>query len=225
MQSRLTELIDDLSAEPELKGIVVTGEGDAFCSGQDLAEVAEFSVADVQPWLDRIRRMYDAALLSPKPVVAALNGVAAGSAYQFALACDVRVSHRGARIGQPEVRSGIPSITGLHLTEVTVGMSRAKEMLLTGRMLDGEEAYQFGLVNELVDVELVVPRAIEIARALAEQPPHAFQLTKKRFHDLLAPGMTDAFDAALDLDLVAYGSGEPQRVAREFLATRLPERR
>jgi enoyl-CoA hydratase/carnithine racemase len=224
MQTRVTELLRDFGADPAVRGVVVTGAGDAFSSGQDLAEVAQFATADVEPWLERFRTMYHAALLCPKPVVAAINGVAAGSAYQFALTCDVRVSHAQARIGQPEVRSGIPSITGLYLTEKTVGMSRAREMLLSGRLLSGHEALAYGLVSELVDRPIdLVPRAIEIAQDLATNPPDAFRLTKQRFFDLIRPGMEESFQTALKIDLGAYEGGEPQRVAREFLDRRRKE--
>src|SRR5690606_13575213 len=100
------------------RGIVFTGAGDrAFCAGQDLAETAEFDPDGVEAWLANFRAMYEAVLHVDKPVVAAVNGVAAGSGYQFTLLCDVRVAHPGVRMGQPEVKSGIPSITGMYLTE------------------------------------------------------------------------------------------------------------
>ncbi|KAA9394635.1 enoyl-CoA hydratase/isomerase family protein [Kocuria coralli] len=219
MQRDMGVRLDELDADPEVDGIVITGAGDrAFCSGQDLNEVAGFTENHVEEWLENFRQVYDAVLSNSKPVIAALNGVTAGSGYQLALLCDLRIAHAGVRIGQPEVRSGIPSITGMYLTWQSLGYSKTAEMMLTGRLLDAREAADLGLIAEIRPQEEVLARSIELARELASLPKQAFALTKQRIRATLMPGLEDAFAAALEADKHAYGDGEPQRTAGSFVA-------
>jgi len=219
MQRRMASAMTELDADPEVEAVIITGEGGrAFCAGQDLKEVAGFTEDSVEEWLDIFRRVYDAVLSCSKPVIAALNGVTAGSGYQLALLCDLRIAHPDVRIGQPEVKSGIPSITGLYLTWQSLGHSKTAEMMLTGRLLDADEAKQLGLIAELHPAADVLPRSIELARELAALPKHAFSSTKRRIRDTLMPGLEEAFDAALAIDQQAYGDGEPQRTAGDFVS-------
>lgn len=225
MQHRVADLMQELDQDPEVKGIVLTGAGDrAFCSGQDLNELAEFTTGNVDDWLDSFYRVYNAVLSTSKPVVAALNGVTAGSGYQLSLVCDIRIAHPEVKFGQPEVKSGIPSITGMYLTWQSLGHSKTTELMLTGRLMEAEEAYRLGMIAEVHPKEEVLPRSIALVNELAELPQQAFQLTKRRVHATLLPGLDAAFAAALEVDKQAYGAGEPQKTAGRFLA-RSTERR
>ena len=97
--------------------------------------------------------MYGAIRELDEPIVAALNGVAAGSAFQVALLCDVRVGHSESRMGQAEINAGIPSTLGPWLMQMSLGLSRTVELTLTGRMMDGDECYRIGLLHHLVPNE------------------------------------------------------------------------
>ncbi len=219
MQRDMASTLDRLDADPEVEGIVITGAGErAFCAGQDLKEVSAFTEDDVEEWLATFQRVYDAVLSNSKPVIAALNGVTAGSGYQLALLCDLRIAHEGVRIGQPEVRSGIPSITGMYLTWQSVGHSKTAEMMLTGRLLEAEEAHRLGMIAELCEADEVLPRSVALASELAALPKQAFAKTKQRIRATLMPGLAEAFDAALRIDQEVYEDGEPQRTAGDFVA-------
>ena len=221
MQARTAGLLEELAADEGIVGVVLTGAGDrAFCAGQDLAETAAFSPPDVARWLLSLRRLYNAVLNFDKPVVAAINGVAAGSGYQVSLLCDVRVIHPGVTMGQTEVSSGIPSITGLYLTERALGRSRTLEMMLTGRLLDADELCQVGLAHHLVPATEVLDRAVAVAAQIARQPTVAVQATKQRAREQLAHGLWEAFDAAAEYDRRAWASGQPQQTMREFFKAR-----
>jgi enoyl-CoA hydratase/carnithine racemase len=218
MQRDVQQALLNLTEDRGTEFIVVTGAGDkAFCAGQDLKESAEFTPDQVDGWLRSFADLYDAALSSPKPVIAALNGIAAGSGYQFAMTCDLRIAHPGVRIGQPEVSSGIPSITGLYLTWQSLGHSRTTELMLSGRLLDAREAHQIGLIHALVPAEALMDEAIAAGRRLAAQPRLAFAQTKRRIRDCLwSGGLADAFEAARAIDAEAWSSGEPRAVAQRF---------
>lgn len=218
MQRDLAAGIRECDAADDVDAIVIAGAGSAaFCAGQDLAESKTFSASDVGPWLDGLMDLYAAPLRARKPVVAAVRGVAAGSGYQFTLMCDLRVTHETARIGQPEVKNGIPSITGHFLTERALGHTRAADLMLTGRLLDGEEAFRIGIAQLLVEEERVLDEAVALAAELATRPALAFQLTKRNIHDSLWPGLERAFAIARSADEEAWGDGEPAAAAERFL--------
>ncbi len=222
MQDRVRDRVVALAADDTVRGIVFTGAGErAFCAGQDLAETAGFDAdEDVDRWLDNFRALYEAVLHVDKPVVAAINGVAAGSGYQFTLLCDVRVAHSEVMMGQTEVSSGIPSITGMYLTRSALGTSRMLELMLSSRLMGIDELTAVGLVHHVVPREQVLDRAIEVARQIAALPTVAVALTKRRYREHLVPGLREAFAAAARIDKEAWASGQPQQVMREFFETR-----
>lgn len=225
MQAELTEQIRRLDADDSTRALVLTGAGErAFCAGQDLAEAAEFTPEATEGWLASFRTLYETVLGTGKPFVAALNGVTAGSGYQVAMLCDVRIAHPGVRMGQPEVGSGIPSVTGMYLTERAVGSSRMRELMLTGRLMEADELSALGLVHHVVDREKVLDKALDVAGRLADQPSVAVALTKERYRESVLPGLRDAFDAAVEIDRRAWASGQPQQVMRDFFAARAASR-
>jgi len=218
MQQQLVETMARAVSDPEVGAVVLTGAGDrAFCAGQHLRETTRMTGADVDGWLGGLRAAYRAVLGCDKPTVAAINGVAAGSGYQLALLCDLRISHAAAWIGQPEVNSGIPSITGAYLTRQIAGHGLTTEMMLTGRLLSGTEAAAGSLVHQLVEPSDVVPTALERAAELAGKPTVAFTLTKRSLRAAVEPGLWAAFDAAAVVDREAWDSGQPQAVMDQFL--------
>lgn len=221
MRIEVADVIRELNADGRVRAIVLTGAGDrAFSAGQDLAETQQFDAERGAQWLDEWRNMYGAIRELDKPVVAALNGVAAGSAFQVALLCDVRVGHPGSSMGQPEINSGIPSTLGPWLMWDTIGRSRTIELTLTGRMMDGEECHRIGLIHHLVAREQVMAKAMEVARELAAKPPLAMRLNKRNFRQITEPGFQEAEEAGKAIQREAYGSGEPQAMMAKFFAER-----
>ena len=225
MEAELAEVLQTLGGSDATRAIVLTGAGErAFCAGQDLSELEQFGPDHIDDWLDNFRRLYEALLGIDKPVVAALNGVAAGSGYQLAMLCDVRVAHPDVRMGQPEVTSGIPSITGMYLTERALGSSRMLELMLSGRLMAADELVQVGLVHHLVPAADVLDKALEVAHDLAAQPSVAVALTKQRYRQTVLPDLREAFASAAEIDKRAWGSGQPQEVMRRFFQERAERR-
>lgn len=221
MQDQVREQVVTVAADDTVRGIVFTGAGEqAFCAGQDLAETAEFDPEDIEGWLANFRALYESVLDVDKPVVAAINGVAAGSGYQFTLLCDVRVAHPEVKMGQTEVSSGIPSITGMFLTERAVGTSRMLELMLSARLMEIDELRSVGLVHHVVPREDVLDKAIKVVHEIAALPTVAVALTKERYRQNLLPGLREAYTAAASIDRRAWASGQPQQVMREFFESR-----
>src|SRR5678809_52927 len=145
MRVEVTETMKRLNADKAVRAIVMTGAGDRdFCAGQDLNETKTFDADRAAEWIEEWRRMYGAIRALDKALVAALNGVAAGSAFQVALLTDVRIAHPGVKMGQPEINSGIASTLGPWLMREMLGLSRTVELTLSGRMMDAEECHRIG---------------------------------------------------------------------------------
>lgn len=222
LRDALIAELKSLNANAAVRAIVLGGAGGrAFSSGQDLEEASRFGVDEVAGWLNHQRAMFQTLREFDKPAVAAFNGVAAGAGFQLGLLCDLRVGCAEAKIGQPEIRAGLASIIGSYLMTLHLGLSKNLELSMTGDLIGGTEAHALGLINHLVPRDEVLPRAHDVARELAAQPPAAVRLTKRRFRELTQAGFDAAVDAAIEANKIAYASGEPQTQMRKFLAQRV----
>jgi len=221
MRARLVEALDALEADATVRAIILTGAGDrAFGAGQDLNETKTFDPDRAELWIGEWERLYDRIRLLSKPIVAALNGVAAGSAFQVSLLCDLRVGHPGVTMGQPEINSGIASTTGPWIMRELIGLGRTIDLTLTGRMMDAEECFRIGVINRLVPQEQVMAAALELATELAGKPPVAMRLNRARFREVTEAGFRDCLAAGIRNQREAYATGEPARMMEEFLAKR-----
>lgn len=207
-------------ADDAVRAIVLTGAGRAFCAGVDLKEAQAVQPEQVAAWYGELRDVYAAIRALDKPIVAALNGVAAGGGFQIALACDLRVGHPGTRMGQPEINAGIPSVMGSFWMSLHLGQALNQELSLTGRLMDADECLRVGVLTRLVESEALLPTATGLARELAAKPPTAMRRTKQRFRELTQAAFDDAARAAIEGQRECYRNGEPQAVMARFIAER-----
>ena len=219
MRSQVGALLEHADGDPEVRAVVLTGSGpDGFCAGADLQEVATHTTPELTTAsLVQFRRFYRQILQLGKPFVAALAGVAAGSGFQAALMADFRVAHEGVTMGQPEILSGIPSITGTTLMMRRLGTAVAGELALTGRLMDAPEALRLGLLSRIVPREDVLPESIALARELGALSPEAFRQTKAwlRREELL--DMEAAYDFAEQAQARAVLDGDMTARVTAFL--------
>ncbi len=221
MRAELHHVLEALGSDDAIGAIVLTGSGTrAFSAGQDLSETERFGASDVAGWMDEWDSLYGKIRWLDKPIVAALNGVAAGSAFQVALLCDIRVGHAGSRMGQPEIDSGIPSILGPWIMLDMLGRSRTIELVLTGRLMEATEAHSAGLIHHLVEPDQVQAKALEVARSLAAKPRVAMRLNRHRFAEVNEAGFVEALTAARRISSEAFATGEPQAMMARFFELR-----
>ena len=221
MRSRLVEGLDELEANEAVRAIILTGAGDrAFGAGQDLNETKTFDPDRAELWMGEWERLYDRIRSLSKPLVAALNGVAAGSAFQVALLCDLRIGHAGVTMGQPEINSGIASVTGPWIMREMIGIARTIDLTLTGRMMDADECFRIGLINRVVAKDKVMEATLALAQELAGKPPVAMRLNKARFREVTEEGFRECLVAGIRNQREAYATGEPARMMEQFLAIR-----
>lgn len=221
MREKIIEALERFDADGEVAAIIMTGAGNrAFSAGQDLSEAHDFDGERAVAWVKEWQRYYAALRNLSKPLVMALNGTAAGSAFQVALLGDIRVGHPGVRMGQPEINAGIASTTGPWIMNSMLGMSRTIELTLTGRLMDADECYRIGLIHHIVDESKVFEKALEIATELAGKPSVAMRLDKQRFREMTEAGFVDCIEAGMRIQREAYDSGEPARMMEEFFKKR-----
>ena len=228
MRAEITAVLNGWNRDSAVKAVIMTGAGErAFCAGQDLEETEKFqSGHEGANWFQSWQEFYNAIRGLDKPCVAALNGVAAGSAFQAVMLTDVRVGHPGVRMGQPEINAGIPSVTGPMLMLPRIGLARTMELTLTGRMMEAAEAATIGLINYLVArPEEVMPKARDVAVMMAVKPVTAFRLNKQRFRQVTQEAFDEAFRNGGQIQAEAYASGEPQETMRQFFAERAARRK
>lgn len=173
----ISRTLDDWAARDDVRAVVVSGAGGkAFAAGADIAELRERT--HVQAFLGWTQRMFQQLEDFPRPTVAAIDGFALGGGLELALACDLRVASKTAKIGMPEVSLGIfPSAGGTWRLPRLVGLGRAKELIYTGRIVDAVEAAQWGLFESVVEADAKA-EAFRIAKLIAANAPLAVQVAK-----------------------------------------------
>ena len=221
MRNELLKALGVARKSRDVGAIVLTGTGKvAFCAGQDLDEARKFDPARAKLWVEEWRILYEAVRRLDIPVVCALNGLAAGSAFQVALLTDYRIGHDKITMGQPEINSGIVSALGFWILREIVGLSRAIELILTGRMISAMECERFGLLHRIVPEDEVLSSAIDMAKKLAAKPPVAMRLNKQLMREATQPGFDKAFGVATERHHTSFSSHEPQHKMDEFYEVR-----
>lgn len=182
MTSSWVATIEELAADRSVRAVVVTGEGSAFSSGGNTSWIASEPDASVDRLRDRMLPFYRAWLSIRRlevPTIAALNGPAIGAGLCLALACDIRYAVPGAKLGLPFVKLGMHAgMAGTYLLPNVVGPAAARDLLLTGRIVQGEEALRLGLVSRLIEPEAFQDEVLETAAGIAATAPIASRLTK-----------------------------------------------
>ncbi|MFC4784035.1 enoyl-CoA hydratase/isomerase family protein [Nocardioides sp. MAHUQ-72] len=187
MTSSWVAAVDELAADASVRVVVVTGEGSAFCSGGDTSWIAGEPDATVDHLRTRMLAFYRAWLSIRRlevPTIAAVNGPAIGAGLCMALACDLRYAAAGAKLGAPFVKLGMhPGMAGTWLLPHVVGEAHAKDLLLTGRVVDAEEALRLGLVSRVLDPATFHEEVLGVAEGIAATAPIASRLTKLALAD------------------------------------------
>jgi enoyl-CoA hydratase/carnithine racemase len=188
LRQDLHDAVTRAGADPEVRVMVVTGAGKGFCSGGDVKAMGEAKAGQRErPLLEKIAPGRDRTLLAmreaPQPIIAAVNGAAAGAGMNLALGCDLRIASTAAKFTQAFVKRGLhPDWGGTYFLPRVVGMAKACEMIFTGEVIDAAEALRLGIVSRVVAPEELLPTAYEMARRIAAGPPVAIRLAKRSLY-------------------------------------------
>ena len=218
LAKHLSEIGDDTTT----RAVVLTGDEKSFAAGADIEEMADAGTIEM---LQRgVHKLWRTIAGCPKPVIAAVNGYALGGGCEVAMTCDIIVAGESARFGQPEVKIGIiPGGGGTQRLTRAIGKYKAMKYILTGDLFTAREAFEMGLVSEVVPDPEVEGRAIDLARQLAVLPPLALQLAKE---SVLA-GMEAPLSTALALETksiqILFSSQDQKEGMRAFIEKRKPK--
>jgi len=224
MIRELGDALDTLHDDSEVRAVILSGAGEkAFAAGADIAELKE---RDYNAALQRInsalfRRIEEHRL----PFVAAIHGYALGGGCEIAMACDIRIASKNAKMGQPEVGLGIlPGAGAIQRLPRLVGMGRAKDLIYTGRIIDADEAERIGLVQYVVEDDALQDKAKELACQIAKQGDLAVQLSKQALNAAWGPPRAfDTLDALAQA--VCFESQDKHDRMQNFLDQRAARRK
>src|SRR5215468_3647507 len=200
--AELGDAIDEVRANNDVGGVILTGAGRAFVAGADISELEKHGAMSAKALAQRGQEVFSRFETSPKPTIAAVNGFALGGGCELAMSCHVRIASETAKFGQPEVKLGlIPGYGGTQRLPRLVGKGRALQLLLTGEMIDAQEALRIGLVNRVVAADELIFAATAMMRAMLVNAPLALAACVAAVNQ----GADSELDTALSLEASAFG--------------------
>ena len=228
MRREIADALDELERDDSVRVIVITGAGRAFCAGADVAYMAELvekqDTTAMAALVEAGRRVVMTIRRSAKPVIGAINGVAAGGGANLALACDVRIASDHAVIAQSFNRIGLhPDWGGTYFLPRLVGPAKALELMWDALPVDASECLRLGLVNRVVPHELLAETVSIYAAMLAAKPALSISLTKRAIYQSLDHSLPEMLDYELEAQLQCSRTRDAAEGIRAFVAKRAPE--
>ena len=223
MLDALDEVLGDIERDREIRAVVLTGAGRAFCAGADIKEWTALAPLEfARSWGLRGHALFDRLAALPPPTIAAINGIAFGGGLELALCADIRIATTEVRLGLPEVTiAALPGWGGTQRLPRLIGPGRAKHMILTGQPIDAARAEAWGLVSEVVSADFLPARARELAKQIAANAPLSVQASKR----LVDAALPLAPAATLETHAGAVcGSTEDAKEGRASFIERRPPR-
>jgi len=203
MQREIKAAAEELAVRSDVGAVVMYGGPKVFAAGADIKEMSGMTYQDMLKASVGLQDAFTAVARIPQPTIAAVTGYALGGGCELALCCDMRIAADDAKLGQPEILLGIiPGAGGTQRLPRLVGVSRAKELVFTGRHVDAAEALTIGLVNRVVPADEVYSSALELARRLAKGPALALRAAK----EAIDRGLDTDLDTGLDIERVRFAS-------------------
>lgn len=223
VRRELIQALDRLRDDDAARVVVLTGAGArAFVAGADVREFADRTPAEQRAAMEG-RRVFDEVAAFPRPIIAMVNGFALGAGCELALACDLRIAGRSARFGQPEIRLGLfPGGGATQRLPRLVGPGRAMRMILTGELVDAEEAERIGLADLVVDDAELHKRTNALAQQIASYSPVALRLAKEALHAAYEMPLSAGIQHERELFLAAFASEDRAEGVAAFLEKREP---
>lgn len=219
----LSGALEEFEQDAEVRVILLTGQGKAFVAGADIAAMREMNAQQAAAFAKKGQECFYKIESLTKPVIAVVNGFCLGGGNELAMACDLRLASEKAKFGQPEVNLGIPPGFGgtLRLPRL-VGLGKARELILTGEMIDAAEAHRIGLVNQVHPEEQLWEKALALANVLVEKGPAALNGVKLILTENWGMNADDAHRLEAEAFGACFETGEAREGMGAFLEKRKP---
>ncbi len=217
-------LFFELEKDNEVKVIIITGAGEkAFVAGADIKELSELNPLKAKEFAEKGQRIFSMIENMKKPIIAAVNGFALGGGCELALACHIRVASNSAKLGQPEVKLGlIPGYGGTQRLTRLVGKGFSTELILTGDMIDAEEARRIGLVNKVVESSELMSTCLGIAKKIMANSPVAVKLALDAINRGAEVNLKEGLALEANLFSLCFASEDSKEGTKAFLEKRQP---
>jgi 2-(1,2-epoxy-1,2-dihydrophenyl)acetyl-CoA isomerase len=228
LREDLLDAVTRTAADPDVRVMVLTGAGKGFCAGGDVKAMNENRQSGRErPVLDKIAPSRDRTLLAmrdaPQPIIAAVNGAAAGAGMNLALACDLRIASTSAKFSQAFVKRGLhPDWGGTYFLPRVVGLAKACELIFTGDLIDAQEALRLGVVSRVLPPEELMPAAHELARKIAAGPPLAIRLAKRALYHNADCDLRQALEFETFAQNICQDTEDAREGVRAFVEKRAP---
>jgi enoyl-CoA hydratase len=218
----ISDVLQVAENDPEVRVVIITGTGrKVFSAGGDIKQMAGNTMWDV---LERKPDIFAQLHNLPKPVIAAINGLALGGGCEMAMACDFRVGSENARLGQPEINLGIfPGGGATQRLQRLVGIGRAKELIFTGDIIDAREAERIGLLNKVFPADELMDRTMEIAKKIAGKGPLALKMAKMAMNMGMETGLAVGLGYERLARTLVHGSEDRVEGMNAFIEKRKPQ--
>ena len=217
----MKRVFSHMDQDPDIRCVILTGEGRAFCAGGDINEEAEKDVLAAYEFVRNGGELLEQIERFKAPVIAAINGYCLGGGLEFAIACDIRIAAGNAKLGSPEINLGVyPGWGGTQRLPRIVGMGRAREIMYTGEKFTAAKALEIGLVERVVPAERLMEEAMALARQIADQAPLAIRYIKTSVYD----GMQCDLQRALQMEAALFAHLYSSQDTREAYAAFLEKR-
>jgi 2-(1,2-epoxy-1,2-dihydrophenyl)acetyl-CoA isomerase len=226
MQGELRDAFESAGTDDSVRAVLLTGAGRAFCAGQDLAEAAP-PAGTTPPDFGEIVRGYNALILAvrrlEKPVVAAVNGVAAGAGANLALACDIVIAADNASFIQAFVKIGlVPDTGGTFFLPRLVGLARAASMAMLGGKVQAAQAKEWGMIHDVAPAAALMETASGLARELATQPTRALGFMKRALNESMTNSLEEQLKLEAELQRLAARTADYKEGVKAFQEKRVP---
>jgi enoyl-CoA hydratase len=220
----LAAAVREMIVSSEVRVVIITGAGTkAFIAGGDIAMLRELDPCGARDLALLAQGVCNAIEQSPKPFIAAINGYALGGGCELAMSCDIRIASDSARFGQPEINIGtLPGFGGSQRLPRLIGKGRALEMILTGEMIDAQEAWRIGLVNKVLPAEELQSATRAIALKLASKSMVALKFCKEAVQNGMEMDLPHACQYEADLFALSFSTADQQEGMSAFLEKRKP---
>jgi enoyl-CoA hydratase len=178
--AELFQVFQEIETDPGVRVVIITGSGEkSFVAGTDITNMAKLSAAEARAFSSKLKKTYDLIWNLDKPVIAAVNGYALGGGAELAMSADIILASENARFGQLEINVGIiPGSGGTQRLQRLIGINRAKELIYTGKMIDAETAFEYGIVNKIVPIADLMKEARTLAETLLGKSSAILKLAK-----------------------------------------------
>lgn len=220
----LKNVFEELNQKDEISSVIITGSGEkAFVAGADISELNKLNMLEGKKFAEFGQSVFNLIENSDKPVIAAVNGFALGGGCELALACHFRIASENAKFGQPEVNLGIiPGYGGTQRLARLIGSGRAMEMILTGDMIDANEALRIGLVNKVFPSAELINKTLEIAQKINSKGQQVIRLAIKAIKATELMNLREGLDFEAVLFGVCCGTEDFKEGTTAFLEKRKP---